>query len=280
MVTPLVADNPWLGMGIEVLLLSALMGTLRACQRRFALSPEASRKLFHVGGGLTTLGFPWLFHSVWPVLALAPLTIGMLLALKYVRRLRGGLGNVLYGIHRHSLGEVYMPLSITLVWVLSGGNALLYSIPVLILTLADPTAALIGMRYGRVRYTAVDGEKSVEGSLAFFVVALLSVQAPLLLFSDVARPATLLIALNVALLAMMAESVAWRGLDNFFIPLVSFSLLKTLLPMRPTVLAAQLVVTSALAVFALFWHRRMVRNRGALMGATLGAYLVWVLAGW
>ena len=272
--------NPWLGMGIEVLLLATLMGALRVCQRRYALSPEASRKLFHVGGGLTTLAFPLLFHSAWPVLVLAPVTIGTLLALKYVRGLRGGLGNVLYGVERHSLGEVYMPLSITLVWVLAGGNALLYVVPVLVLALADPAAALIGMRYGRLRYTSVDGEKSVEGSLAFFAVAFCGALAPLLLFGGVEQPAALLIALDVALLAMIAESVAWRGLDNLFIPLVSFSLLKTLLPMHLPGLAAQLAITSALAVFALFWHRRMARNRGALMGATLSAYLVLVLAGW
>jgi phytol kinase len=279
MVAPLIA-NPWVGMGIEVMLLFTLMGALRLCQRRYALSPEASRKLFHVGGGLTTLAFPWLFHEIWPVLVLAPLTIGLLLALKYVRRLRGGLGRVLYAIERRSRGEIYMPLGITLVWALSAGNTLLYVVPVLALTLADPAAALIGMRYGRLRYTSVDGEKSVEGSLAFFAVAFLSAQVPLLLFGGTARPATLLIALDVALLAMIAESVAWRGLDNLFIPLVSFLLLKTLLPLHLPALAAQLVVTSALAAFALFWHRRMARNRGALVGATLGAYLVWVLAGW
>jgi phytol kinase len=267
-------------MGVEVLLLATLMGALRVCQHRYGLAPEASRKLFHVGGGLTTLAFPWLFHSAWPVLVLAPVTIGTLLALKYVRGLRGALGNVLYGIERHSLGEVYMPLSITLVWVLAGGNALLYVGPVLVLALADPAAALIGMRYGRLHYTGVDGEKSVEGSLAFFVVAFGAVAAPLLLLHGPAAPETVLVALDVALLAMVAESVAWQGLDNLFIPLVSFTLLKTLLPMHLPGLTAQLAITSVLAVFALFWRRRLARNRGALMGATLGAYLVWVLAGW
>jgi phytol kinase len=279
MVTLLVA-NTWLGMAIEVVLLAILMGTLRVCQWRYGLAPETTRKLFHVGGGLTTLAFPWLFHSAWPVLVLAPVTIGTLLALKYVHRLPGGLGHVLYGVQRHSMGEVYMPLSIMLVWVLSSGNTLLYVAPVLVLALADPAAALIGMRYGRLRYTAVDGEKSVEGSLAFFVVAFCAVQIPLLLFRGADPSEALLIALDVAMLAMIAESVAWRGLDNLFIPLVSFSLLKTLLPMHAPGQAAQLITTSVLAVFALFWHRRMARNRGALMGATLGAYLVWVLAGW
>ena len=59
----LLAHNPWLGMGAELLALMLLMLALRWCQWRFALAPEASRKLFHIGGGLTTLTFPWVFQA-------------------------------------------------------------------------------------------------------------------------------------------------------------------------------------------------------------------------
>src|SRR5579859_3286357 len=138
------AINPWLGIVGEICILAALITVLRVYQRRGALSPEAARKLFHTCGGLTTLAVPWVFTSVWPVLALAAIIIPALLALKHVNRLRGDLGQVLYSIERDSLGEVYLPLSVTLLWVLCRGNALLYSIPVLILSLADPVAALIG----------------------------------------------------------------------------------------------------------------------------------------
>jgi phytol kinase len=252
----LVRANPWLGMAAELTMLVVYMSLLRLVQWRGALSAEAARKLFHIGGGLSTLTFPWLFAVLWPPLVLAPITIGSLLALKHVRGLRGGLGNVLYGIERASLGEVYMPLSITLVWLLARGNPVLYGIPVLVLALADPAAALIGSRFGRLRYRLVSGQKSLEGSLAFALVAFASVQAPLLLFTGAGYGLSLLIALNVALLAMLAEAVAWHGLDNLFIPLLTFGVLRLCLGLHVPALAVQGVVMLALCVVILGWGRR------------------------
>lgn len=276
----MLAARPALGMALEAALLIALIAAIRAMQRRFALSAEASRKLFHVSGGLSTLAFPWLFHDVWPVLALLPLTVGALLALKYVRRLRGELGEVLYGIERRSLGEVYMPLGITLVWVLSGGDPLLFCPPVLMLALADPMAALVGVRFGRHRYATLDGQKSVEGSLAFCLVAAGAVLLPLLAAGRVTHVEGLLIALDVALLAMLAESVAWRGLDNLFIPLVGYALLRVFLPMHVAGLLGQLIAVCAVAGFTLVGRRRLASQGSAVVGATVGVYLLCVLAGW
>ena len=65
---------------------------------------------------------------------------------------------------------------------------------------------------GRLHFTTGEGDKSAEGSLACFVVALLCTLVPLLLFTQTGRSQTLLIALIVALLATMLEAVAWRGL--------------------------------------------------------------------
>jgi phytol kinase len=275
-----VGGNPWLGMGIEAAALATLMALLRVLQQQLSLAPEHSRKLFHAAGGLTTLAFPWLFHSQWPVLALAPLTVAALLALKYVRGLRRGLGAVLYGVERRSLGEVYLPLGVTLVWLLSGGHPLLYCVPVLILALADPAAALVGMRYGRTRYVSVGGEKSVEGSLAFVAVAFVAVLPPLLAGTAPEGSSAALIALNVALIAMVAEAVAWRGLDNLFIPIASYVALGALRGLPVPALVGQLAVTVGLGAFALLWQRRMARNRGAIVGATLGACLMLMVAGW
>lgn len=275
-----IAAQPLAGMALEAALLAAIIITIRVVQRRFTLAPEVSRKLFHICGGLSTLAFPWLFHAAWPVLALAPLTVGALLALKYVRRLRGDLGAVLYGIKRRSFGEVYMPLGITAVWVLSSGDPMLFCPPVLMLALADPVAALVGERRGAHRYATVEGEKSVEGSLAFFVVAAAALLLPLLVAGRVTHAEGLLIALNVALLAMIAESVAWRGLDNLFIPLAGYALLRLFLPMHIAGLLSQLIAVCALAAFALFGRRRLATERSAVVGATVGVYLLCVLAGW
>src|SRR5258708_2547520 len=99
--------NMWLGIAVELAMLTALMGGLTLYQRWQPLSPETSRKLFHIGGGLTTLTFPWVFASSWSVVLLALITIPSLLALKYIRAFKGNLGSVLYRVDRSSFGELY-----------------------------------------------------------------------------------------------------------------------------------------------------------------------------
>ncbi len=272
--------NPWVGIALELIVLGLLMGGLRLYQRFGGLPAETSRKLFHIGGGLTTLTFPWVFAQPWPVIVLTAVTIPLLLSLKYVRVLKAGLGAVLYSVDRQSFGEVYFPLSVCLLFVLANGNALLYSIPILILALADTAAAVTGVRYGRTHYTAAGGEKSVEGSAMFFAVAFASVLVPLQLFSTTGRVEVLIIAVVLGLLVMMAEAIAWWGLDNLFIPLSAFLLLRMLLHMDPDALLVQLAVTGGLSITALLWRRHTTLNGGALIGAILGAYLIWTLGGW
>lgn len=216
-------------MAVELAVLTFLLGGLSLYQKWHPLPPETSRKLFHIGGGLTTLTFPWVFASTWPVVLLVLITIPSLLALKYIRTFKGNLGSVLYRVDRKSFGEIYFPLSVCLLFVFAHGNALLFIIPILILTLADPVAAVIGGRYGRLCYVVTKGQKSVEGSAAFFLVAFPSVLIPLLLFTTMDRVEIVFISALVGLLVMMAEAVAWEGLDNLFIPIVGFFLLETLL---------------------------------------------------
>ncbi len=272
--------NPWIAMGAELGVLVGLMVGLRLYQRTGRLAPESSRKLYHISGGLTTLSFPWVFSSVWPVIALTCVTIPTLLALKYVRALKSGLGAVLYSVDRKSFGEVYFPLSVCLLFVLSRSDALLFSIPILILAFADTVAAVIGVRYGHLRYETTDGHKSTEGSVAFFAVAFVSVLVPLLLFSATGRVEVLCVSVVLGLLVMMAEAIAWAGLDNLFIPLSSYFLLKTLLALDARGLIVQLLVTAVLSGIAFLWRRRTSLNGGAIMAAILGGYLIWTLGGW
>jgi phytol kinase len=217
------------GIVAELALLISLLTGLRLLSRRYPLSPEVLRKLFHVGGGLTTLAFPWMFPSYQPVLALALVTVPALLALKYVRALRAGLGSVLYGIRRNSFGEIYFPLSICLLFMLAGHNGLLYSIPVLTLTFADTAAAVAGKRYGRRRYPAPGGYKSLEGSTAFFVAAGICSLVPLTLAPGGAPATALFIALTLSLVMTLVEAFSFRGLDNLLIPLLGYLVLRVLL---------------------------------------------------
>jgi phytol kinase len=217
------------GIFAELALLISLLVVLRLLSRRYPLSGETLRKLFHVGGGLSTLAFPWIFPSYLPVVVLALVTIPALLALKYVRALRASFGGVLYGIRRTSFGEVYFPLSICLLFILAGHNAVLYSIPVLTLTFADTAAAAVGRRYGRLRYPTPGGYKSLEGSTAFFAIACVCSLIPLTLALGSAPLTALFIAVTLSLLMMLVEAVSFGGLDNLLIPLLGYLFLHSLL---------------------------------------------------
>jgi phytol kinase len=217
------------GILTELALLIALLVCLRLLSRRYPLSPEVLRKLFHVGGGLTTLAFPWIFPSYMPVVVLALVTIPALLALKYVRALRASFGSVLYDIRRTSFGEVYFPLSICVLFMLSGHDVLLYSIPVLTLTFADTAAAAVGKRYGRLRYPTPGGYKSLEGSTAFFTAAFLCSLVPLTLALGGAPFTALFIALTLSLVMTLVEAFSFGGLDNLLIPLLGYLVLRSLM---------------------------------------------------
>jgi phytol kinase len=131
-----------------------------------------------------------------------------------------------------------------------------------------------------MRYSTSEGEKSAEGSLAFFVAAFFSVHIPLLLLSPTGRTETLLIALILGLLVMLLEAIAWRGLDNLFIPLGSFVLLQSHLSMSVANLWVRLVVTVVLVMFVLCWRKQTTLNDSALLGAAFVGYLSWTLGGW
>lgn len=83
----------------------------------------------------------------------------------------------------------------------------------LILSISDTLAALVGIPFGRHPFF----KKSVEGSLAFFI----SASVILYLF----YPETLVVNLVIALIVTLAEANPVNLDDNFLIPLLTGSLL-------------------------------------------------------
>jgi phytol kinase len=273
--------NPWLGVAVVIGLLAAMFGVLKLYEVTLKPHPEVLRKLMHVGTGLVVLTFPWVFASHrWPPLVLAGVGAIALAAVRFVPMLKTRLGGVLTGVSRLSWGEIYYPVAVAVLWVLADGDWLLFAVPMLIMTLADAMAALVGIAYGKIRYITSDGLKSAEGSIAFFSIAFLSVLVPLLWSTEVGRRETLLIAVIIGLLAMLLEAIAWRGLDNLLIPIGAYAFLKLYLDEPYPALLYRLYVTIGLTVFALAWRRRTSLDDSALMGCALFGYAAWMLGGW
>lgn len=272
--------HPALGIAFVLLALGGLLGGLGWLQRRCPQHPELIRKFLHIGMGTVTLTLPLLFDKNWPVLFLAIVAVAILLIVKWQGVDRAGVHNVVHGVARNSLGEIYFPVAVAVVFVLSAGDRMLFVVPILVLTLADAVAALIGLRYGQTHYRTDEGVKSVEGSLAFFAVTFLSVHLSLLLFSDIGRLETVLIALLIGVLVMLLEAFAWRGLDNLFIPLGSFLLLTVYRDMDAIDLLRRLAVSVGLIVFVIVWRKKTkLLDSAALAGALIG-YVIWAAGDW
>lgn len=176
--------------------------------------PEWTRKTVHLVGGLMALVLPILITSPWVILALC----GTLCALLVFSRRTGVLKSV-HGVDRPTRGVEFYPLAVFLVFVLSEGRYWLYVGSLLVLAVADTLAALIGGRYGAIRYQIETDSKSLEGSLFFFLSAFVVMYLPMAMLSDLSRTTSLLSALLVAVIVTGFEAVSLRGSDNLFVPI-------------------------------------------------------------
>ncbi len=202
----------------SVLALLGVMVVIRHMAKAAGLNAEVQRKLMHVSTGLFALLLPWLFPDRWPVYMLIAATMLVMLILR-LPRFSKGLGATLHGVERTSYGDFLLALSVGLCFLLAGENTLVYILPIAVLTLADAAAALAGTTYGTRRFMVEDGEKSVEGSVVFFVITLLIAIICFLFMSDLPPANTVMLCVTVAAFGTLVEAQSWRGFDNLFLPL-------------------------------------------------------------
>jgi phytol kinase len=216
--------EPWIGLAL-------VMGTFGVLLAIFSLighllQPEVLRKGLHISLGLTALSFPWLFENDWPVLLLGATSMVGFVGVRAGLPLLHRLAHSLAGVTRVSLGEFCFIGATCIVFVLAADDPVLYSIPMLVLTLADSAAALIGTAYGRHRYQTWDDYKTIEGSAAFFVVGFFCIYLPLAFFTEASNAQSAAVAALVAMATTVLEASMSRGFDNLLVPLGAFAAIK------------------------------------------------------
>jgi phytol kinase len=238
--------------------------------------PEWTRKLVHMAGGVVSLFFPFLIESPWVVLVLALALSGI-----FTLAARSGLLRSLHGIERSSRGAEYYPLAIWVVFLLTQGRPWLYVSAVLVLAVGDAFAALVGSRYGVVRYEVEDEYKSLEGSLVFLVIAFLAIHLPMLLLTDLPRETCVLAALLVAVLVTGFEAISLQGADNLFVPLgVVIILGKITTKPLAEIVSQNISLAVIILAIVLLVLRFPVFNVGGTIVVILYAYGNWALGSW
>lgn len=262
---------------LVLLMLVGCMLLLKFWQGRFKPHPELARKLMHIATGLVALTFPFLLQDKMAVWLACSLAIFMLLLQKYFKPLKS-LGSVLNSVERVSLGDIYFLISIGLIYHLTP-EPIYFIIPILVLTLADALAALIGVRYGQTKYFVSQDQKSLEGSAAFFMVAFLSTHIPLLLSGITGRLESILIAVLVGLVVMVIEAISWEGLDNLFIPYGTLVVLRGHVDDTPLAMVYDLLGLLGIALITILLRHKTRMDHGGLMAAILMGFILYSIAG-
>jgi len=238
-------------------LVAAAVGTVFALAelaRKAGGEAEWTRKLAHVGSGLVAAAFPWLFSSALPVVLLTGGFAALLAATA-----GAGLLRSVHGVARRTAGHVFFPCGVALAFLVSDRPAPFVA-AMLALAVGDAAAALVGRRYGRLRYRFGRSVRSVEGSTVLFLAAALIVAATLRLLDRMPVSEAVAWALAVAVLATAIEASAQDGSDNLLLPLaVALALGPATGPARREALA--LVSVAALVLSSLLEAVRRPRLR-------------------
>lgn len=191
----------------------------------FRLKAEYTRKIVHIGTGILTLLFPLYLDSVWQVVVICGAFFVLLLLSRRFRLLHS-----INGIERKSEGSLLYPVIVILVFFFYKyqegrttifNNHLYFYLPMLLLAICDPVAALTGS--GMQNKKNLPAGKTWYGTAAFFVTAAIVSSALLVVYNISSVSATFVFtaASTIAVATALAEKWSKGGWDNFTIPLVA-----------------------------------------------------------
>lgn len=192
----------------------ALFVAIEILQRCTKMKNEYSRKMAHVSSALVTVVMPY-FLGRWEVVGLALFFALFLL----VTRLAGFFQSI-HKVERRTLGEIYFPLGVAATGYFFLPNDLrAYQFGMLVLGLSDAVGGLIGYVLGN-RKTKLFGDKSAEGTAAFFLCTLA------VFFILIPAKHAMLAGLTVGVTSTCLELVLDGGFDNLALPVFSAMLIK------------------------------------------------------
>jgi dolichol kinase len=123
----------------------------------------------------------------------------------------------------HHSALILYSVSYTILALFFASKPYVIAAGVLPMAYGDAFAALIGEKYGKRCYR-IFAKKSLEGSVAMFVVSFSALAISALFFStlySLSVSSLILVAFGVALVAVLAENLSPKGLDNIAVPLLS-----------------------------------------------------------
>ena len=218
-------DNPLVALVVPPMLIVPAMGLLSRVRSTSPLGCELRRKSLHISIGLAALTFPLLLTRPWMVVTALAAVAAWMICVRRIPYLRCRFGGVLHDAGRESHGELYF--AIALAWLLLADRAgpFQYVVPLLILTVSDAAAAVVGRSLPIGRFAVFGNSKSVSGSAAFLVTAFAITSTSLSMGTALSAGQVLMVSMVISVATTVAEAVSVKGIDNLSVPLVAWLIL-------------------------------------------------------
>lgn len=206
-----------------------ILGASEMVYKRLKVDPEYTRKISHIIVTLTSLSFVYAFQSQWYVLGLAVFSFLLLFAGKLTNAFKS-----IENVRRQTLGSIFLPAGIYFSFAFAEfrKDKLLFVLPVLILSISDALAGLIGMRFqngeSKIAVFGRKLDKSFAGTFTFLVSSAIVCYATFMAVGFELLQVFVL-TLSVSLITTLTELLSPNGTDNFTIPVVASLLLAFLL---------------------------------------------------
>lgn len=199
-----------------VVISCVLIGGVEIVKRNFSLSANVTRRVTHIGSALIAATAPLFLNQIIIVSACL-----LFAAAIFIGRQTTFFSSI-HSVERKSFGDVYLPLgeAISAVVFLPHSVAA-FQFGVLVMGISDPSAGLIGEKYGKHKIRFFGSTKSIEGSAVFFICTLI-----LTLFFVPVFSYQLII---IAAILTIVEFLAIYGLDNLVLPILGAFLIQFLI---------------------------------------------------
>ena len=183
--------------------------------------PEFSRKFLHIMVGNMIFAMPF-FSNPWVMIIglTLPASIGTFLLTEYSPiKIENSMTE-----SGHALGLFFYSAIWTILLVIFGNQLWIVALAIVPLVYGDGFAALIGIKFGKVKFSIFGSTKSLEGSLSMFVVTSVMSIFVWMVFTSIGYTMpefNIVYIIGISAVATICEAFSYGGIDNLTVPAVT-----------------------------------------------------------
>jgi len=183
--------------------------------------PEVSRKFLHIMVGNMIFAMPF-FADPWTMVwfLTLPITVALFFLTEYSPiKIENSVTE-----SGHALGLFFYAAIWTILIAVFSKQLWIVALAIVPMVYGDGFAALIGQKFGKIKYTVFGGTKSLESSLTMFVITTVMSVFVWMVFTSIGYPMpefNLVYIIAISAVATVCEALSYGGIDNLSVPTIT-----------------------------------------------------------